>query len=434
MGSLGTSPPRLGIGELEICQETTFGTPATYKFIQMCGQPDISGIHRQHFPSESLRGTWEKQFTHIMGPSGMVPLESSFQTSHYLSGFLGSLPDAAGILAAYNSTTGYPIAWLLRQLLGGQAYGGIGAEDAVTVSTVSSIDLTDLDASLIDAGHCFSLPTAAAAGYEAAFVKSATMATEVIVPRVNLEGAPTGGGTIYGGITSYATASLPDSCSLRWTGWLESASTPLRFVASGAVPASAEITLNPREQPKITITWRFATFTWTSGITPGSGYNLWAYGAAGTTEVPAPETIVARRFVYYTAVDTYTDLDTPTCVLNIDNDLQAFPDPNGPGGIKTWRCGPNRSHRCTVRLPYTGETWWESQTQQGLQFTHGSQPGKMLAVSMPNVHPVEPPSGPSDENGYGYATWTFEAQRYTSDTEPAGGQAADNRPMSIGLC
>ena len=291
--------------------------------------------------------------------------------------------------------------------------------------------LTDLDASLIDAGHAFAIQTSA--GYEAGFAKSATMATETIVPRLNFELAPANGSTVYGAITSYADASLDDSYSLRWTGWLEDTSTPLRFVASGAVPASAELSLDARALPIIVVTWRFATLTWSSGITPGSAYNAWAYGAAGTINVPAPEAVVARRFVYYTAVDAYTDLDTPTFKLNIDNDLQPFLDPNGPGGIKTFRRGPNYSIRATVRLPYAGETWWESQTELGIQATHGSQPGKMIAISLPRVHEVEPPGGPSDENGYAYATRVFEAVRYSSDTQPAGGQAADNRICAVAL-
>jgi len=123
MGSLGTSPPRLSnIGQLEIAPETVFGTPDTYKYVQQNTQPDMAGLHRQHFPNEAIRGTVDKQHVHIMAPAGMVGLDSSFQTSHYLAGFLGSLPAAADVLAAVNATTGYPLAWILKALLGGQAY------------------------------------------------------------------------------------------------------------------------------------------------------------------------------------------------------------------------------------------------------------------------------------------------------------------------
>lgn len=432
MPTLGTAPIRLSLGQVEMVQESTFGTDpgSGYKYVEVVEQPDVSGIHRLHVPLDSLRQSVDPVYAHVMAPSGLVDEGATFVTTHYLQGFLGSLPGAADILAAVNASTGYPLAWLFRLGLGGQAYGGVGTEDGASPSAVDSVVLGDLDASLIDAGHMYT--TVVSGGYDSGFAKVADMATETITPRVNHESAVTNGSTVYGSITSYTADSLPDSMTIRWTGWLEASSTPLRLTLSGCVPASMELTISPRELPRLTVTWRCAKAVWTASASPGAAYTQWVYGPTSNIAVPAPEVVTAIRAIRYTAVDTYADIQAMSLTLRVDNDLQAFKDVNASGGIGTYRMG-NRTITLSARVPYTGEAEWEGQTEYGIQCVIGTTPGKRVGISIPRAHISEPPGGPSDESGYAYVDHTYRAMGHASDTEPAGGQAADNRALAIAL-
>ncbi|MBT7097452.1 hypothetical protein HN937_08765, partial [Candidatus Poribacteria bacterium] len=119
MPTLGTSPLRLTLGQVEMVQESTFGTApgSGFKYCQILDQPDLSGVHRHHMPNEALRETVAPRWDHIMAPDGVVDVAATFVTSHHLAGYLTTVPTVAGdMTAASNSSTGLPLLWILRLL------------------------------------------------------------------------------------------------------------------------------------------------------------------------------------------------------------------------------------------------------------------------------------------------------------------------------
>ncbi|MCZ7598536.1 MAG: hypothetical protein M5U09_13545 [Gammaproteobacteria bacterium] len=115
----------------------------------------------------------------------------------------------------------------------------------------------------------------------------------------------------------------------------------------------------------------------------------------------------------------------------VSNNLKTLPSPNAVRGKLTHKLGM-REVTCECRIPYTAalRQAYVDQSALQVQIAHGTTPGRMTLFSLPQTH-LASISGPVDQEEYAYCDATFRALRYVGDTEPAGGQGADNRLFSV---
>lgn len=411
MGAITDQLLKMDVGQLEIVEEEDFAVdPGGGAYLETLGQIDVTNLIRMRQPHQALRQSVDDPHPDLFAPDGVVGPNATFQTKHYLAGYRATAPaNVAEIAAGLN----YPLALCLKALLGGQVAGQL--DQTVADSTVAIIKGTD--ATNWNPGHALLVETPS--GYEVAWVKDIGGAPGPdYTLRAKLAAAPVSGKTMFGGVNTWAANSLVTSCTIRWTGWMEGAETPLRVVCLGCVPESGEIQWDPQTQPTLSLTWRVAAALRQDDYNAGSVYQPWAY--------PRPEYLVAGGAALYQADGTkLNDLEAPTISISVMNDLKTYLSPTATYGIFTHKLGARRIV-AKVRTDYLEENFGD---ESQLKLVHGSGPGHMVAIGMPRVY-VENLSGPLDDQGYALADRELRALRYAGDT---GSSAPANHLFNIAL-
>ena len=80
---------------------------------------------------------------------------------------------------------------------------------------------------------------------------------------------------------------------------------------------------------------------------------------------------------------------------------------------------------------YTTDTWNDDADPHGLLLVHGTTPGSMMAICVPNPVLVNAPGGPNDKDGLWSQDWEFEVGKVVSDTPTT--DAAANSGLRIYL-
>jgi len=434
-----TSPKLSAIGRLDIGGETTFGDEAANFDYLRSMVIDPSSLTVEAIRDEHMRQA-DYEVAKVLGR-----YNGTLTTTHYLHGFQSTVPSSAPTMtdsSQAGANAFHHLAAVLASALGNFSMGGfvqtatIGATGAPT----DSITIDDASGGLSSFGDGEPIAWVNAAGDEYYVNWLTDIATGAdpdvgtllqTTPPFDPQGSVAWGGapTIWAPGTAtmdaYSeNASNGHSLNQPATSW---SLKLIRHDADdviecyGCQPIGVKISLPIGQLPTIEITWGVAHWAEQgSGGTP----------SVGTYSFPNPEPVVG----WYAAWGATSATSLILKSLEIDfgitrNPMEDGAGTSGVGGWFTAKRDPTVSF--SVYRDYSEEvTLFTNQTGSPFTFQHGTQPGKMLAVCIPNARVSEFP-GPTDDAGAVMASVTLLPNYYSGDTDAASDIIPSNSPFRI---
>lgn len=421
-----TQPKIAVIGKLTIGAESNFAEAASggnTKYVKAVSV-DLSGLSKEGIVDEHQRQR-DYRTAFIAGPA-----KGSITTTHYLSGWSndGAAISAAPAFAAplkdggAGTIDGYQ---LLMSALGsglGHVMTGGWAFDCNTGTSTTGVfkvgTATDFTVgqgiSWIDSNE------QAHVGYvkTAAGTDLTLLQTAKAIPRDEAGGGTTDG-RIYSGYNIYQTTGdtyhgLTTACK-SYTLTAYGHDSDDKVIANGCVPQSVSMSLSVGELPTMTIVWGCSTWSESGSGGLGDGAAVEVFETAGGDAFPLCEPFIMGW------VTVGSSQANPTRVNSVEIDLQInrpeIMDPSftsGVGGFGPVTRAPQISY--TVFRDFSEEaTDFLDQTGQTYSITMGTQPGKMINVTIPNGRVIEYP-GRGEENGAVTSSVTVAANYYDGDT------------------
>jgi hypothetical protein len=358
-------------------------------------------------------------------------------TTHYVHGWSSALPTSGDQPTLVSSeltgaTAFHHIMNALGSALGNVSLNAAAIEDGVTVTAIGAptdtIAVTDAGAGLSNfaAGEAIAWATADAklTHYINWLTSLDTVAASPdegdllqTTPPFDPQGT-----AVWGGYNIFMPSTLDmdpyhDGACKSWTLKLFGHNSDNQYKCYGCQPIGVKFTFPIGAQPTMEITWGVAHWE-----AVGSG----GEPSVGTYSFPTQESALS----WYAAWgDTAAD---SLMLKNLEFDFGITRNPiedgaaqSGVGGWYTAKRTPTLS--MMVMRDYAQEiTLFEGQTAEHFTFQHGSRPGKMFGLCLPNAMVSEWP-GPADDDGKRMSNVVLTPTRYTGDS---GGAEAKTTPYN----
>jgi hypothetical protein len=303
--------------------------------------------------------------------------------------------------------TAHPDAVLLASVLGASALNGYAASD-ITGGTASQLEYTASSAVAAHEGHA--LMVAISGGYSIGWATSVTTSTPDTIDLIeDLSAVPTGSGAVYGSNVCYLSTTQPTPFSLLWLG----ADGNSKITFFDGVVTSAKLALNPKGQPMMECTCRFAN--WTNAGTGGAPGD---YVYTDRPQMPAALGANGARYLLAGAA-----VNAATFEVEVTAEVSEAPGHAADQGVAQYVV-TNRTVRATVQVPASDLSTINAPGTSGgtvqLDLSTTS-PGRALSILMPLAQRQELETL-GDAGGIVALTTVFGPSNYAGDdtsTAPA---------------
>ena len=396
-------PKLSAIGSFSLGGETTFGVAASAMDNMRVASIDIGGLERVTLTNEYTRqGDYDT--ARLLGGS-----KGSITTKHRLHGYSSSVPSGAPELV--DCTTGPATAFdQLASVLGsafGQVYaGGYESSEAIDNSTPAEISAASLASLRVGQPIVYSTNTTRRA-HEVTWIKDID-GSAALLQCLKHTNEPTS--AIWGAYVAFVRDLAPfhDGACKSWTlQWLGGASSD-NYTMYGCQPTGVKITFAVNQVPMIEITWGVAHWT-----VPGEGEGP---PDVHTWDFPEPEPCLDWQIAIGDNLNT--ELFYPVCKeVSFDLGLTrvALEGGHSASGVEGWMATVRRPKlTLSVLWDSTFHDYFAQQTAQPVSIQVGSQPGRIIALCMPNARLVNLPKR-GDRDGATVMDLEFEAHYYDGD-------------------
>ena len=366
----------------------------------------------------------------IVGKTG-----GTLTTRHELHGRSSAVPDAAPVwsYAAAYSTGRLTLAEYIGAALGNGQGGGYAEACGFTASSTDANNLKCTNGKLSGfyegQAVCWDNGTAKTPRYEVGWLENlditgdpdvaSLLYTAKTIPLTTTSPVSSTDDTLWGSITCFQKTGQPyyDNATKAWSIFYVDEDGN-EMIALGCRPTACNFEFTDGEIGAAVITW---------------GVSSWSEATGGTLAVGAYSYPDAEAFVG--AWITFSDASAPTNAtsyriqgLSVDLGMESTPiiDPNKADGIAGFNVTRrNPSITFSVYRDLDEEVAdFNAQTGKTFALQMGSQPGKMIAMVVPNAIITSYPQ-PTNLDGMTGTTITIEAGNYTGDNDAA----ADTSPV-----
>ena len=410
-------PKRFDIGQVEIGGEAGFGdTAANFDYFR-CDPPGL-GLSQASIRLDYQR-QGDQETGRVVGAStGTVTLTRQmhgFSTSTPTTPSSNSDSSASGA-TAFDHYLNFLAASYGNVLTGGYS----SAESASTTSTIKMTDVTSFKD-----GQAMAWNTTDE-GYQVGWAKNVNAgATPDEITLLQTAMAVPTGNTVHGSHTVFVKRLAPPTPYLddtsasttnggsttatttSWTIKISGSDSDDLYTCLGCILTGHKMTWNVGEVPKEELTFSVGHFSHgTSG----------ASTAVGAFSYPSPEAIIGGGIFW--GASAATSIFTAGIEIDLGLEYAPIPDIIGDSGIGGWfrtKITP-RVTFSTYRDESAEITDWQDQNGKTFSAFIGSEPGRMMAVCMPNAYVVEMPARSRGPGGETMSSVVLEAGYYAGDT------------------
>ena len=429
-----TNPKLFGIGRLRIGAENTYNDTATTLRYVKSSSVDLSGLEAALLEDTQQRKA-DCQLAGVVGPH-----LGSVTTTHFVSGWstagtgIAVAPEFDDEFGTGTATTSgfHCLMSALGSAVGNIRGGGFTSD--VTGNTTTTITATTATSFQVGQPICWDSTD----GVQVGWITDITGGVMTLLQTLDAGGGQDVSGTkLYGAYHAWQTTgtiyhdiqhdatNLITSYTLEWLGHDDDD----KVVITGAVPTGYTMSFATGELPVMTVTWGIGG--WTESSTGG----LDGAGASEAWVEPLPEAVQAGWVAKGSSMATSLRISS----LEVDVQLErpAIMDPsasNGVGGYGPALRKPKVSF--SVFRDFSEEVdEFLQQSGESYTFRFGSDPGKAIAICVPNGRVMSLPTR-GDSDGAVTSEVEIVANEYTGDTGtiPSDGTTGIDSDFRIGFC